>query len=1170
MVKGSSHRGTAQQKTTNSSTALLVLGMHRSGTSALTRLLSFAGASLPHSMIASTAGNNTGHWESQELVLTNERILESVGLSWFDWSPLQWHKLTILERKIIQADLKRVLKAEFGDQELLVIKDPRICRLATPYLFALEELNYNVVPILAYRHPLEVARSLQARDSWPEGRTQIDAMMLWLEHTLEAEEATRDLQRVFVSYDRTLSDWEGILTDIERYGKIKLPQEPESIRRAVENFLNLAERHHQINGKELESTPTMMEWVRIVYEALRELEADPASSNAQTRIDEVRNQINAAVPVLVNAIKQRNNALETAARNEVEQRLTEVSTALDAAQREAEELSAVAGAETAARNEVEQRLTEVSTALDAAQREAEELSAVAGAETAARNEVEQRLTEVSTALDAAQREAEELSAVAGAETAARNEVEQRLTEVSTALDAAQREAEELSAVAEAETAEIKADMQSERDALKQYFEEKFARSDAMFNGILEAQARDFRSSRSWRMTAPFRGLGRAFRVIPDNIFKIKSAVAMIGGVWPAIGASTRTIRNSGMRGFLTKLGELKANGYHLTTQPTIAASAADYINRMAAKRNKVLLSDWHVSMVRAIRDKKRADPDGPTVGLSIVTYNSSRWLPGFFSSLRQQGFPLSRLNVAIVDHGSQDDTVSLIQEHEGEFGDQYASFTLHFRPNLGFGAGHDYAIRTLIDDFVLVTNVDLRYHHDTLTCALRAAMADRADVAAWELRQCPYEHPKYYDPVTLEAIWNSHACILFRREAYIDVGGYDHKLFMYGEDVELSYRLRGQGWTLRYLPQISVTHFVDLHDTTLRPNQLSGSLAANVLLRYRYGGDEAGQEGERLLDDVLAKEHSPKSRASMINAQRQVIAKKDHFRTVFKPKNTADFPFSGFDYVFARDGATVPIDSSEPAGNQPKVSIITRTFGPKTGILREALAAVLNQSYFNIEHIIVEDRTDFARELVENVAEAYGCNLRYIKSNGKGRSEAGNCGLANANGELILFLDNDDLLFCDHVELLVRTMNTSSDLAAAYALSWDVQTAFDDEGGYREICHSLHPDHRHVFERERLKTTNFIPIQCVLFRRELYDEEGGFHVQIDHLEDWNLWDRYANYGMFVMVPKLTSIYRTPAVASIAESRQAELDAAYKKVKPLNEARREQIVNAGSKLTHLAD
>ncbi len=1016
-------------------------------------------------MIASTAGNNTGHWESQELVLTNERILESVGLSWFDWSPLQWHKLTILERKIIQADLKRVLKAEFGDQELLVIKDPRICRLATPYLFALEELNYNVVPILAYRHPLEVARSLQARDSWPEGRTQIDAMMLWLEHTLEAEEATRDLQRVFVSYDRTLSDWEGILTDIERYGKIKLPQEPESIRRAVDNFLNLAERHHQINGKELESTPTMMEWVRIVYEALRELEADPASSNAQTRIDEVRNQINAAVPVLVNAIKQRNNALETAARNEVEQRLTEVSTA---------------------------------------------------------------------------------------------------------LDAAQREAEKLSAVAEAETAEIKADMQSERDALKQYFEEKFARSDAMFNGILEAQARDFRSSRSWRMTAPFRGLGRAFRVISDNIFKIKSAVAMIGGVWPAIGASTRTIRNSGMRGFLTKLGELKANGYHLTTQPTIAASAADYINRMAAKRNKVLLSDWHVSMVRAIRDKQRADPDGPTVGLSIVTYNSSRWLPGFFSSLRQQGFPLSRLNVAIVDHGSQDDTVSLIQEHEGEFGDQYASFTLHFRPNLGFGAGHDYAIRTLIDDFVLVTNVDLRYHHDTLTCALRAAMADRADVAAWELRQCPYEHPKYYDPVTLEAIWNSHACILFRREAYIDVGGYDHKLFMYGEDVELSYRLRGQGWTLRYLPQISVTHFVDLHDTTLRPNQLSGSLAANVLLRYRYGGDEAGQEGERLLDDVLAKEHSPKSRASMINAQRQVIAKKDHFRTVFKPKNTADFPFSGFDYVFARDGATVPIDSSEPAGNQPKVSIITRTFGPKTGILREVLAAVLNQSYFNIEHIIVEDRTDFARELVENVAEAYGCNLRYIKSNGKGRSEAGNCGLANANGELILFLDNDDLLFCDHVELLVRTMNTSSDLAAAYALSWDVQTAFDDEGGYREICHSLHLDHRQVFERERLKTTNFIPIQCVLFRRELYDEEGGFHVQIDHLEDWNLWDRYANYGMFVMVPKLTSIYRTPAVASIAESRQAELDAAYKKVKLLNEARREQIVNAGSKLTHLAD
>ena len=77
------------------------------------------------------------------------------------------------------------------------------------------------------------------------------------------------------------------------------------------------------------------------------------------------------------------------------------------------------------------------------------------------------------------------------------------------------------------------------------------------------------------------------------------------------------------------------------------------------------------------------------------------------------------------------------------------------------------------------------------------AIADRdSNVASWELRQAFSEMPKYYDPVTLETNWSSHACILIKREVYEKVGGYDKNIFMYAEDVEFSYRLRSQGYVL--------------------------------------------------------------------------------------------------------------------------------------------------------------------------------------------------------------------------------------------------------------------------------------------------------------------------------------------------------------------------------------
>ena len=86
--------------------------------------------------------------------------------------------------------------------------------------------------------------------------------------------------------------------------------------------------------------------------------------------------------------------------------------------------------------------------------------------------------------------------------------------------------------------------------------------------------------------------------------------------------------------------------------------------------------------------------------------------------------------------------------------------------------------------------------------------------------------------------------------------------------------------------------------------------------------------------------------------------------------------------------------------------------------------------------------------------------------------------------------------------------------------------------------------HRQRFDRLTLWHHNFLPIQAVLFHRDLYARHGGFAEDMDQLEDWNLWTRYTLEDDFVLVEKTTSKYRVPAGARDAAGRQERLDQAY--------------------------
>jgi len=542
-----------------------------------------------------------------------------------------------------------------------------------------------------------------------------------------------------------------------------------------------------------------------------------------------------------------------------------------------------------------------------------------------------------------------------------------------------------------------------------------------------------------------------------------------------------------------------------------------------------------------------APAEWPFIDITVVCFNSRKWIDGFIRSLIGQAYPHDRVHVRFVDHGSIDGTMDALTEIKDREGHRFASFEIFTQENRGFGAGHNTGIRAGTSPYCLVTNADLTFERDSLIRVVSRACADEADVACWELRQKPYEHPKFYDPITGETNWNAHACVLLRRSAFEIVGGYDENIFMYGEDVELSYRLRRHGFRLRYCPEAVVWHFTYEHEGQIKPLQFTGSIFANLYLRLKFGTWRDIAVIPYLCTRLLlAREVYPGSRKDLVTSLKRLIGiAPDALRQ--RRGSTALFPFHRWDYDLAREGAFV--EAPKEGTRKPLVSVVTRTYCGRETYLVQCILSVMSQTYSPIEHVIVEDGGDAMRDVVERMSRATDANLRYFPLAKVGRSAAGNAGLAAATGEFVLFLDDDDLIFADHIETLVEALALNPDAAAAYSLAWEVPTDASRlaDGSYVELEPVFNRAMQRPFDLGVLREFNYIPIQAILFQRKLYLERGGFEEDLDALEDWNLWNRYAVGNRFAYVPKVTSLYRVPADPRIAEKRAEIFRAAYEPV-----------------------
>lgn len=455
--------------------ALIVLGMHRSGTSALAGVLAKMGADLPQDLMPADEFNPDGYFESQLAYRLNDALLGSAGSSWDDWHAVNtdWYGSPRKGEYVLRA--QEMLEQEFGTSSFFVLKDPRICRLVPFWNEVMAEAGIEPSFVCTHRNPVEVAASLARRN----GLTESQGLLLWLRHVLDAEADSRGRRRAFVSYDGLLSDWRATITRIGADLELRWPIKPETAAPGIEGFLSDSRR--TFRAAEMENQPqcTVSGWIGEVHGILERWVQDGETQSDHQRLDDIRAGLRETDATLSLLMQETQRESEQARRmqSELEQAHAKISK-LEAAARTAREDAASHAANHAAgrraRANAQTRINELDAALKTARDEAERLQAKTANARQARTAARTRIAELNEALKTAREEAERLQTGIASERQARADADARVAELDTALKAAREEMQARSAAEEERynaLAESHDALESRHDALDKALEQ---------------------------------------------------------------------------------------------------------------------------------------------------------------------------------------------------------------------------------------------------------------------------------------------------------------------------------------------------------------------------------------------------------------------------------------------------------------------------------------------------------------------------------------------------------------------------------------------------------------------------------------------------------------------------------------------------------------------------
>ena len=231
-------------------TMLLVLGMHRSGTSVTARLLECLGAVHSKNLHPPLPSNPKGFFEDLDIERFNEfKFLPRIGIHWHSIGFVDWTNLSAADRSKFALEALEIVRSNFSSvNSLSVLKEPRIGILLPFWLSVLHHAGYNVKVVCALRDPASVARSLTARD----GFSTTHGGMLYITNWLSILPYIQDLPVAFVQFDEIFADPARVLRTVADKLAIPLPTDFESrLHGFSSSFFDSSLRHSSLDRRDL-------------------------------------------------------------------------------------------------------------------------------------------------------------------------------------------------------------------------------------------------------------------------------------------------------------------------------------------------------------------------------------------------------------------------------------------------------------------------------------------------------------------------------------------------------------------------------------------------------------------------------------------------------------------------------------------------------------------------------------------------------------------------------------------------------------------------------------------------------------------------------------------------------------------------------------------------------
>jgi len=261
-------------------TIVVVLGMHRSGTSAITSGLRMLQVEMGETLIPGEERRNPkGYWEDVEINAFNERLLARLGTSWSELRYLDRDMFSEAGLDDLRAEAKVLLEQKTRNTLVFGFKDPRTCILLPFWQPIFSELGFDDRYLITLRNPLDVANSLAKRDTF----SRQQSFSMWAKHLIGALEYSRGKKRVLVSYDALLESTETELKRIAVALGLDLESgQVDALHEYSQVFLTRELRHSRSSQRALEDCQETPPFIGLANQLLQQAAADTLDLDAES------------------------------------------------------------------------------------------------------------------------------------------------------------------------------------------------------------------------------------------------------------------------------------------------------------------------------------------------------------------------------------------------------------------------------------------------------------------------------------------------------------------------------------------------------------------------------------------------------------------------------------------------------------------------------------------------------------------------------------------------------------------------------------------------------------------------------------------------------------------------------------------------------------------------